>query len=110
MTIKEERTRQALRDLAAQFISEQSNRTSLITVTNVELGNRGKNATVWVTVMPEKEEAVVSEFLDRKRIEMRNFLKGKIQLRVLPHFEFVIDLGEKNRQKIDRIIYEDQNR
>ncbi len=110
MSIKEERTIEAIKNMTAQFIGLQSNRTSLITVTNIELQNKGKDVIVYVSVLPEEKEEAVMDFLNRKRIEMRNFLKGKIRMRVLPHFSFEIDMGEKNRQKIEHIIQSDKNR
>jgi len=110
MSIKEERAVEAIKGLAATFIGMESNKTSLITVTHVEMRNRGKDAVVYFSVLPENSEHAVSDFLSRKKTEMRNFLKGKIKMRVLPHFSFEIDTGEKNRQKIERIIYEDKNR
>ncbi len=41
--------------------------------------------------------------MKRKRAEFREFFKGKARMRALPFFDFEIDKGEKNRQKIDEI-------
>jgi len=108
--IKDERIKEALKNTAAEFIGKESNHTSLITVTNIEIMNRGKNVTVLLSVLPEDKEEVVIDFLSRKRRNLREYLKTKVSMRVLPFFTFAIDHGEKNRRRIEEIITEDKNR
>ncbi len=107
--IKNERAKETIMHAAAEFISEESNRQSLVTVTNIDIRNKGKDVYIMVTVLPEDKAEIALLFLNRKKRAMRDFLKKKISLRVLPFFHFELDYGEKNRQRIDQIIYtEDQ--
>ncbi len=91
-------------DLAAEYINRESNKTSLITVTRVEILNRGKRAIVFFTVLPDSEEEASLEFLKRKRSDLRKFIMEKKPVAFPPSFDFQIDLGEKNRQRIDELL------
>ncbi len=86
---------------SAEFVALNSNRTSLITVTNFVLSDDEKRATIFVTVLPTDKEKGALEFLKRQRPELREFIKKKVRTRVIPFVDFAIDNGEKNRQKID---------
>lgn len=86
------------------FIKLESNGTSLVTVTNISVQNRGKNATILFTVLPEDKEEVVLDFLKRKRPEFRGFIKENSRVGIIPFIDFEIDLGEKNRQNVDRLL------
>ncbi len=100
-TFKQERFEEILRDCAARFLSIESNRKSMITVTRVETNDRGGTATIFFTVFPEEQEAAVLDFVKRKRSEFREFVKGNARLMKIPFFDFEIDKGEKARYKID---------
>lgn len=94
---------EAIKHLAMQYLSRESNRTSLVTVTNVRLYDHDSKATILITVLPEEKEKVVLEFTRRHRAEFRDYLKENARLRVIPFIDFDIDVGERNRQKIDEI-------
>lgn len=81
-----------------------SNGTSLLTVTNVELTPDGKRATIFFTVFPAEYEKTALEFAKRKRSEFKEFLKDNSKLGRIPLLDFEIDTGEKNRQKIDNLL------
>lgn len=83
---------------------------SLITVTNVRFNEKTKRALVMLTVLPENKEQTALDFVKRKSSEMRRFIKEKINMRILPIFDFVIDMGEKNRQMVDSISAQDIQR
>lgn len=89
--------------MATKFIEAESNRLSLITVTNVSLTDKAKRATIMFTVFPETAEKPALDFLKRQRATFRGLVKNKSRLSIIPFFDFAIDQGEKNRQKIDQI-------
>jgi ribosome-binding factor A len=93
-----------LKEHAARYINEWSNRQSLITVTDVQLTEKGEKVTFGVTVFPESAEGPALGFLMRKRGECRTYLKTHLSLGRIPHVEFVIDEGEKNRKKVDSLL------
>lgn len=104
--MKQHRAEQILKELAADFIERHSNRTSLITVTGIDLAPDMGRATILLSVMPEDKAEQVVEFANRWKQEFRDHVKSRARLRVLPFFEFAIDKGELNRQRIEEIIHE----
>src|SRR3989344_3345464 len=101
MKQRDEILKEFIRKTAGEFIQKESNYTSLVTITDVSLAERGKRSTIFFTVLPEKKEETVLDFLKRKRTLFRKFFKNKARMRTLPFFDFAIDKGEKNRQHID---------
>lgn len=101
---RDQRTEDIIKELAGKFIALESNRTSLVTVTNIFLTNRGKNVKILFTVLPEDKELAVLDFMKRKRADFRDYMKEKARLPIIPFVDFEIDFGEKNRQNVDRLI------
>ncbi|MCI0542572.1 ribosome-binding factor A [bacterium] len=92
-----------LQRAASEFFARESNRQSMITVTRVRLGNKNRTAQVCVSVFPEEREAQAIDFMKRRKGEFSKFLSEKTKLQYLPKVDFVIDEGEKNRQRIDEL-------
>jgi ribosome-binding factor A len=87
--------------LAADFFARESNRQSLVTVTRADVSPDLKNVTIFFTVLPESYEATVLNFAKRNRTEFRQYVKSHAAMKFLPTFDFEVDYGEKNRQRID---------
>lgn len=103
MNQKDEKLKDLVRKAAAEFVEKESNHTSLITITDISVSGKGRKAIILFTVLPEGKEETALDFLKRKREDFREFFKSKSRLRALPFFDFEIDKGEKNRQRIDEI-------
>ncbi|GMQ95231.1 MAG: hypothetical protein BMS9Abin13_344 [Patescibacteria group bacterium] len=103
MTLRQEKVAEVLKRITAQFLQIESGRQSLITVTNCRISPDLRKATVFISVLPEDKEEVVLKFVKRKRTDLRDYLKSHTRLKVLPFIDIQIDLGEKNRQKIDEL-------
>lgn len=101
MAYHDEKTAELLKEMAMNFVQRESNRTSLVTVTSIHVEPRSNMTTIFVTVLPEDKEKAALDFLKRKRSEFRDYVKENARLRAIPTFDFEIDKGEKNRQKID---------
>ena len=101
--IKEERIKEIIRQKASEFLERESSGGALLTVTNVKLIERGTKALIAFTVFPATSENGALDFAKRKRSDLRDFLKKETKLFRLPFVDFEIDLGEKNRQKIDEL-------
>ncbi len=86
---------------AADYFARESNRESLITVTRADVSPDLKNVKIYFTVMPIKFEAAALNFAKRNRSDFREYIKKHAALPRLPQIDFVIDDGEKNRQRID---------
>ena len=104
MNQRNEKVANHIKELAAQFLGRENNRTSLITVTGASVSPDLKRGTIYITVLPSDKEGVALGFVSRKLGEFREFLKDNMAVKVIPFLEAKIDLGEKNRQKIDELL------
>jgi len=101
---RNEKAANQIKELSAEFLERENNRTSLITVTSCSTSPDFKNATVFITVLPDEKEHDALDFAKRKRKELRKFLKKKMKVKIIPFLDIKIDQGEKNRQKIDELL------
>jgi len=108
MADRDQKIKDEVRNLAANFLQRESNHTSLITVTNVDLSPDGKRSVIFFTVLPEDKQKGALDFIKRKRSEFREYVAEKSRIGRLPFFDFEIDFGEKNRQRIDDLLNNDQ--
>jgi len=104
MIQRNEKVANFIKELSANFLGRENNRTSLITVTSCTTSPDMKKATVFITVLPESKEHDALDFVKRKRAELRDYLKENMKTKVIPFIDIEIDLGEKNRQKIDELL------
>ncbi len=100
---RHERTKEAIREQAAQYVARNAGPQSLITVTNVLLSDDAHRATICVTVLPQSAETSALSFLNRGRRDFAEYLIKHVRGVHMPHVEFVLDLGEKNRQRLDEL-------
>jgi len=103
---RQNKTANLVKELAAEFLGRENNRTALLTVTSANCSPDLKQATIFITVMPESKEKGVLDFAKRKRSELREFLKSKMRTKNIPFLDIEIDAGEKHRQKIDELLRE----
>ena len=103
MNQKDERLKEVLRALVAEYFSRESNRTSLITVTGIELFSRNSRAKILITVLPEDQETAALDFAHRQLPGLREYVNSHARIMRTPFFDVAIDKGEKNRQKIEEI-------
>lgn len=112
--IRDNRIKEILRDKAAMFLMQNGNASSLLTVTHVELSGRGKYATIFFTVFPaDKEghlEKTALEFAKRKRSEFKEYVRENSKIGMIPLLDFAIDMGEKNRQRVDELLGRDDTK
>jgi ribosome-binding factor A len=104
MAERNEKVANSIKELTAQFLGREANRTSLITVTSATCSPDMKRATIFITVLPNSKEKAALGFVKRNLKEMREFLKKNIPIKIIPFLDVEIDLGEKNRQKIDELL------
>ncbi|HZS42766.1 MAG TPA: ribosome-binding factor A [Candidatus Paceibacterota bacterium] len=103
MAYRQEKTTELIRHLASEFIERESGGNGLITITHVSVSDDYKEAMILFTVYPEKEEKAALDFLKRRRTDFKHYVKQKSRIGRVPFFDFELDYGEKNRQKIDAI-------
>ena len=98
---KHGRFEEIIRDLAARFVVTESAGEGLITITKVEADSKGEHTKIFVTVFPESFEEKALAFLKRRRSDFRDFAASHSKLFRVPFFDFEIDKGEKNRQRVE---------
>ena len=103
MSLRHEKIAAALRETAAEFMAREANRQSLITVTGASISEDGKRANIFMTVFPDTAEEAAVQFASRNRREFAEFFKTRVRGVFPPHIEFMIDRGEKNRQRLDEL-------
>ncbi|OYV27184.1 MAG: hypothetical protein B7W98_02305 [Parcubacteria group bacterium 20-58-5] len=88
---------------AAEFIEREAGKDSLITVTRAVPNTHGDRYTVFVSVLPDDKVRPALAFLERQREAFSDYLKMHARLRPLPRIDFMLDDGEKNRQRLDEL-------
>ena len=101
---RNEKVANQIKELGALFLGRENNKTSLINVISATCSPDLKRATTYITVLPLEKEKTALEFAKRKRPELRQFLKKNLPIKIIPFIDIAIDLGEKNRQKIDELL------
>ncbi len=103
---RQEKVNKLIKELIAGFLNRERSNASLISVTSINVSPDLKKATVFISVLPTSQEKTALLFAKRKKPEMREFLKQNMQTKNVPFLEVELDLGEKNRQKIDELLRE----
>ncbi|MCH7598009.1 ribosome-binding factor A [Patescibacteria group bacterium] len=104
MLNRHDRMKELLQHLAAEFLNRQSNRTTLITVTDINLTKDARSATILISVFPKDKTKGALDFVRRKRRDLGEYIKTHSRLKRLPRFDFDIDHSEQNRQHLDKLL------
>lgn len=91
MSLRTEKVCKLIKGLAAEFLSRESDRTSVITVTRADVSSDFQNATIYFTVYPKESEKAALQFAKRRRSEFKKYAKEKIKMKRIPFFDFEID-------------------
>ncbi len=101
--VRKQRLKDELKALGAQFLEGAGNGSSLLTVTDVRISGDQKHATILFTTFPDTFEKPALDFAKRKRSDFKQFIRDNSRIPRIPHIDFEIDLGERNRQRIDEL-------
>jgi len=101
---RQEKMTSVLIPIVAEYLNYHGNGSSMITVTNCIVSDDFKRATIYITILPEEKEAEALNFAKRQRSEIREYLKKKTKIGMLPFIDIEIDSGEKHRQRIDELL------
>jgi len=100
---KRERLGEIIHRLAAEFVQQEASGASLLTILRVELSPTGKEVKIYFTTLPESAEDTALKFLTRKVPEFKKYIRDKSRVSIVPHIDFKIDYGERNRQRLDEL-------
>lgn len=98
-----EKVEQEIMHKASEFIRNEANYNSMITVTGIRYSDNFKKVSLLVSVLPNEKEEAALDFLKRKRSDFKTFIKENTKIGIIPFFDFEIDTGEKSRQRIEEI-------
>jgi ribosome-binding factor A len=101
---RHDRVASLIKEIVATFIQGEANTDPLITVTRVTLSPNYKNATVFITTLPEGKEREALIFLKRSGGALRAYVKKNSSLKFIPFLEFDLDVGERHRQHMDEVV------
>lgn len=105
MTKRQEKIDSLIRELASEFILKKIKlKNTLITVTRAKISEDIKKLKIFITVYTEKSEARALKELNKNIGEWQKFLAKEFKAKFLPRSEFLIDEGEKNRQKVEELL------
>lgn len=90
MRDKEQTVKQILMAAAAKFFNIESNRLSLITVTDCDLSSDKRNAVIYISVLPDSRREDALNFAKRKRGDLRTFISKKTGLKYIPYFDVML--------------------
>ncbi len=107
MEFRKERMASLVKDIASSFLKSKGESGILISATRVGISRDFKNVTVFVSVFPENKEDDVLNSLKDKCWELRNYAKKQLKMKFLPQFKFEIDKEEKARQRMEKILNEE---
>lgn len=82
-----EKIKSLIIEKAALFFNRESNRMSLITVNDCVLSSDGRNATIFISVLPDSQRESALNFAKRKRKELKEFVMKNTRIGRIPHFE-----------------------
>src|SRR5574344_1847814 len=98
---RKEKIKERIRELSAMFIEKEAGRTSLITITRIEMSPDDKKAKIMISVLPREKEKAAYGFIKRNLGDLRKYISKNLKINPIPYLDVSIDEGEKNRQKID---------
>lgn len=103
MSHRQEKVCGVLKEVSAEYLSRVAGKQSLITVTDCKISSDLKYATIFISVFPTEKEEEALHFAKRRRSELHDLLKERVDMKSVPFVEIEIDMGEKNRQRVDDI-------
>lgn len=92
--------------MAALFLEREAEKTSLITVTHADISPDLKRSTIYISVLPDNKAEAALHFAQRKMGDFKRYVKDNMSLKAIPFFDVVLDVGERNRQRIEEISHE----
>jgi ribosome-binding factor A len=101
--LRREKIGEVLHRLAAEFVLNEATGASLLTITRVEISPSGKEARIFFTTLPENQQETAEKFLVRKTSEFKKYIRDHSRIGIIPHVNFTIDFGERNRQRLDEL-------
>lgn len=79
-------------------------RETLITLTRVETSSDLEQANVYISVLPEKQEKIILQILDKNVYELQQKLNKRLRMRPIPRIQFKEEKETVEAGKIEEIL------
>jgi len=103
MSHRQEKIAELIKQNAARFLGEESDSTSMITVTSTTVSADYQYATISISVFPDDKRDDALAFAKRRKRDLHEYLKKHTELRYIPQLTIELDEGERHRQRIDEL-------
>jgi ribosome-binding factor A len=101
---RKEHLEELVKNLCGEYLTRESNLTSLVTVTRAEISDDMKTAIVFISVFPDEKQTEALHFVLRHRTELRQYVMKRVRAGRLPFIDIKIDKGEKLRNRMDEVL------
>lgn len=91
MSLHSDKLESRLMQLAAEFFNRQTNRQSLITVTDFRLTKEGRTGIITISVLPDDKAAAALDFAHRQLTDLRDYMMKHLRARHIPWLEIALD-------------------
>src|SRR5690606_35672561 len=91
----------ALRKVVSPLLQDSAPLGAIVTLTHLDTDERGMFARIYITVLPENKEEEVLLSLTEEIPHFRQSIAHTLDLRGVPEIKFIIDRGEKTRERIE---------
>src|SRR5687768_11690177 len=94
-----------LRVIVAMFIQREADLPpgTLVTVTRVEVSPHRRNATVWVSILPDEQTDMVLKRLREILYDLQGEVNKQVQSLPVPRIHFRVDTGPAHSARIDEL-------
>ncbi|MBI4095069.1 MAG: ribosome-binding factor A [Candidatus Liptonbacteria bacterium] len=82
---------------------------ALATITDVAIDKKLERARVYVSVLPMEKSAGALDLFKKSEGRLQYLLGRKLNIKPMPHIEFVPDRGPEHAAEVEKILIKDQN-
>lgn len=104
MSLRIDKVNSLLRNIVSSFVGREFKDGIIITVTRVETSSDLRKAKIFVSVFPDNKSDDTLKLLQKKSWDLKKYAQPLLKMKFLPEFDFEIDYGEKNRQRLEEIV------
>lgn len=101
---RKEKATSLLSRLIPEFIKKFSFGKTIVTVTRLEISDDLMFVKIFVSAYPQAGEKQAMALLSKKSKDIRKYIGARVRWKFLPELIFLVDEGEKNRQRIEEIL------
>lgn len=103
MTLRQDKLGVLFKKLIAQFLGPYAEG-SVVTVVQCVVSRDIKHAKAFIAIYPQNKENDVVLSIQEKQKELQDFLRKNTRMKSVPRVMFIVDRGEEQREKINKLL------